>query len=67
MSCGCMKAFRFYHRPLVWFGVIVPITKVAKGKRGIGNICDECRKLCIENCRGTCYCNVYTGQCLCEG
>jgi hypothetical protein len=64
--CNCVKPFRFYHRPLVWLGIVVPITKGKKGKRGAGNICDQCVKQCIENCHGTCYCNMYTGNCLCE-
>ena len=68
-----MKPFTRWQRFLVWLGIIRKIDDLQGFHVGIaravlrrGGICDGCRKQCIENCGGTCYCNVYTGACYCQ-
>jgi len=69
-----MTRIQWYHRPLLWLGIIRPTDASDVGFhawvvrsviRRVVNICDQCRKSCIENCHETCYCNVYTGACYC--
>ncbi len=70
-----MTTFTRWDHFLAFLGIVRRIEDTTSGlhvrlaqtiRRVEGGICDYCRKQCIENCGGTCYCNVYTGRCLCE-
>ena len=60
----CLNRLRWYHYPLIWLGIVRRLDPYASVMEG--GICEQCRKSCIENCSGTCYCNTITGACLCQ-
>lgn len=66
MSCKTVARLNLWHRLLIAIGILVPINQVSGKRRAAGGICQTCSKWCIERgCTGTCYCNIYTGSCLC--
>jgi hypothetical protein len=66
MACTKVAYLSRWQHFLCALGIYQRIDIVNGARRAEGGVCAECAKSCIENCHGTCYCNVYTGRCLCE-
>lgn len=79
MSCKKVDRLNLWHRFLIALGILKRIDNgqpptlhivhrlVRRLYGAAGDPCGLCLKWCIERgCQGSCYCNIYTGSCLCS-